>query len=128
MAAGGGGIRGVVAGGEIAGGGGKVVSDELIEILADIEHERWSKWMRYMFECGTFNEGGTWTMPADKVERWHRQVGTPYAELSDREKESDRDEVRTTLQALIKWLIDNHSERYRPPPAWLVADELRKLL
>jgi hypothetical protein len=106
-----------------------VIDDsDLIEILADIEHERWSKWMRYMFECGVLNQDGSWIMPADKVERWMRQMNTPYAELSDREQNSDRDEVRNTLRALIKWLIDNHSEQYKAPPAWIVADRLQKLL
>jgi hypothetical protein len=104
------------------------MDNDLIEILADIEHERWSKWMRYMFECGTLGTDGSWRMPADKVERWQRQAKTPYAELSDREKQSDRNEVKTTLTALIKWLIANHSEQYKAPPAWLVAGELEKLL
>ena len=105
------------------------MENDLIEILADIEHERWSKWMRYMFDCGAFDvTDGTWTMPADKVVRWQQQMKTPYAELSDREQESDREEVRTTLRALIDWLIANHSEQHKAPPAWLVASELEKLL
>jgi hypothetical protein len=103
------------------------MDNDLIEILADIEHERWSKWMRYMFECGTLGTDGSWRMPADKVERWQRQAKTPYAELSDREKQSDRNEVKTTLTALIKWLIDNHSEILKAPAAWHVADELIRL-
>lgn len=103
--------------------------ENLIEILADIEHERWSKWMRYMFKCGRFEDDtGAWTMPADKVERWQRQMNTPYAELSDREQESDRQEVKTSLKALVEWLIANHSEQYKAPPAWLVAGALEKLL
>ena len=105
------------------------MENDLIEILADIEHERWSKWMRYMFECGAFDvTDGSWTMPADKVERWQRQAKTPYAELSGMEKDSDRNEVKTTLTALVKWLIDNHSEQYKAPAAWHVADTLAKLL
>jgi hypothetical protein len=32
-------------------------------------------------------------MPADKVERWQRQVGLKYSGLTEREKESDREQA-----------------------------------
>jgi hypothetical protein len=70
-----------------------------MELQADVEHEIWSSWMRYMFTCGTFNDDETWTMPSDKVERWRRQADTPYSELSEREKESDREQVRKHWEA-----------------------------
>jgi hypothetical protein len=56
--------------------------------------------MTYLFSKGAFNEDGTWTMPVWAVERWQRQVRTPYAELSEPEKDSDRDEADRVL-ALI---------------------------
>jgi multidrug resistance efflux pump len=34
------------------------------------------------------------------VERWRRQIATPYAELSEREQESDRVEARKVLERL----------------------------
>lgn len=74
---------------------------ETLETLAAAAHESWSHWMRWMFGEGTLNDDGTWTMPADKVQRWHRQMWTPYAELSEGEKESDRDEARKIIRALI---------------------------
>lgn len=43
------------------------------EALADLEHDRWSRWMRHQFSKGTFNDDGTWTMPAESVDRWKRQ-------------------------------------------------------
>jgi hypothetical protein len=73
---------------------------ELCERLASLEHERWSRWMRYMFECGVLNPDGSWTMPAEKVARWHRQMSTPYADLTEQEKESDRIEVEHTIVAI----------------------------
>lgn len=77
-------------------------SPELMERLAAIEHERWSGWMRHLFnECeehsGTVN---LTIIPGWAVERWKRQMNTPYADLSEQEKESDRREVRKTLAAL----------------------------
>ena len=64
------------------------------EKLAELVHNsQWSGWMRYLFSKGTFNDDGTWTMPAWAVERWRRQMETPYFELSESEKDSDRSEA-----------------------------------
>lgn len=71
-----------------------------IEALAALEHERWSGWMRYQFEKMTFHPDGSATLPAWAVERWLRQAATPYADLTEQEKESDRIEVRKTLELL----------------------------
>lgn len=79
-----------------------VVTAEMMEQLASVEHDRWSGWMKYMFSKGTFNSDGTWTMPKWAVERWVRQMSTPYENLSAEEKESDRVEVRKTLAVLEK--------------------------
>lgn len=65
----------------------------MIEKLADYSHEAWSGWMRYMFAQGTFANDGTWHMPKEKVERWTRQMNTPYQQLSESEKKSDRAEA-----------------------------------
>lgn len=71
------------------------------EKLANLCHEQWSGWVRYMFSKGTFNDDGTWTMPAWAVERWKRQMETPYAELSESEQNSDRNEADKFLSVLV---------------------------
>ncbi len=71
------------------------------EILADLCHQQWSGWMKYLFSKGVFNENGTWTMPAWAVDRWKKQMNTPYANLSDTEQESDRTEADKFLIILI---------------------------
>ena len=82
------------------------MTDEvMIEAIAAVQHEIWSHWMRYLFsqcpELGeTVSAPGTRFIPADKVERWMRQMETPYAELSEKEKESDRDQARKVMEAL----------------------------
>jgi len=53
----------------------------LREKLAALEHEQWAHWTRYMLDHLT----------PDNVEQWRRQIDTPYGELSEREKESDRE-------------------------------------
>lgn len=57
--------------------------DEIVEKLAAIEHDRWAAWHRYA--------SVNWT--PENLTRWDRQMKTPYAELSEHEKESDRKEV-----------------------------------
>jgi hypothetical protein len=80
----------------------------LREALAEYAHEAWSGWMKYMFSK-TMRESitGGEIIPAWAVERWQRQLSTPYADLPEEEKESDRAEAdkmlaimgRTTLTA-----------------------------
>jgi len=65
--------------------------NELLELLADGQHEIWSHWMKYMFTCGERDTIGNWVMPQEKVVRWTTQMETPYSELSEREKLSDRE-------------------------------------
>lgn len=75
---------------------------ELIEELAFIEHERWSHWQRYMHEKASRNADGSLTIPADLVARWERLISTPYAQLTDEERESDREQVRRYLPIVAK--------------------------
>ncbi len=56
--------------------------------------------MQYQFGKGTFNADGTWTMPAWAVDRWIRQMNTPYSLLSEAERESDRAEADKMLQII----------------------------
>lgn len=73
---------------------------ESVEKLAAHAHEQWSGWMQYLFSKGTFNQNGTWTMPAWAVERWSRQMNTDYADLPEREKVSDREEAVKVLEVV----------------------------
>jgi len=68
------------------------------EKLAEYAHAAWSRWMAHLFETSTLNPDGTVTIPAWAVERWKRQLNTPYAELPESEKESDRKEADVMLQ------------------------------
>jgi len=66
--------------------------EQLFEKLAEIEHERWSDWQGWCHKVLREN------CPSPELEavleRWDRQIATPYAELSEQEKESDREQVR----------------------------------
>lgn len=68
---------------------------EKVEELAAIEHQRWSDWQAY---CHKVLRENCPSPELEKVlERWDRQIATHYAELSEREKESDREQVRRYL-------------------------------
>lgn len=80
--------------------------DTAKERLAAYAHDAWGGWMKYLFSKGTFNDDGTWTMPAWAVERWQRQMNTPYAELPEEEKESDREEAEKIIKVLLDFFMD----------------------
>jgi len=64
---------------------------KLEEALAQYAHETWSRWMKYMLST----EGVVLTAGANL--RWKRQMETPYTELPEEEKESDREEARRMI-------------------------------
>lgn len=80
--------------------------EELLEALATVEHERWAHWQRYLHSKCIPGDDGSLTIPADLVERWTVQITTPYDGLSEVEKESDRDQVRKTLEVIRAFLLN----------------------
>lgn len=75
---------------------------DMLERLARIEHERWAHWQAYVHEKGVRQPDGGLLIPADLVGQWDRQIATDYSALSEKEKESDRDQVRRYLPLLMK--------------------------
>jgi hypothetical protein len=73
--------------------GAMMTEQELIEQLAEKEHASWARWMQYLFSKCYCDQDCTLIIPVTLVERWRKQADTPYAQLSEREKQSDRDEV-----------------------------------
>ena len=75
---------------------------DLREQLAALAHEQWAGWMEYLFsKCEDYADGeGGLHLPQWAVERWQRQVGTPYADLSEKEKENDRQEADRVLMLM----------------------------
>lgn len=78
------------------------------EKLASYAHKQWSGWMDYLFsKCVNPIEADTGTViiPKWAVERWKRQIETPYEELSEPEKESDRKEADGMLEIICRSFI-----------------------
>ncbi len=80
--------------------------EALLEQLAAIEHERWSHWQRYLHEKCIPQQDGSLLIPADLARRWVEQSSTAYAELSEKEKDSDREQVRKYLPLISRALAD----------------------
>lgn len=68
-------------------------NNELVENLSDVSHEIWSHWMKYMFSICRKTDKGDIVIDATNVKRWERQMITPYSELTEKEKASDREQA-----------------------------------
>ncbi len=75
------------------------------EEIATLMHDMWSGRMKYLFaKCkqqgpGMLSPGGA-VIPPWAVKRWKRQMNTSYADLSEEEKDSDRQEADKVLTLL----------------------------
>ena len=76
----------------------------LLDQLAAIEHQRWAHWQQYVHSKAQVQSDGSLVIPADLVSRWQRQIDTPYSQLNEQEKESDRDQVRKYLPLIAQAL------------------------
>lgn len=76
------------------------VLDALVDELASIEHDRWAHWQRYMHSKGIRQLDGGLLIPQELVSQWERQIATPFANLSEKEKDSDREQVQKYLPVI----------------------------
>jgi hypothetical protein len=80
------------------------VLNALVEELAALEHRRWSHWQRYLHDSGERQPNGALLLPPELVSRWERQIVATYDELSEDERESDREQVRGYLPVICSAL------------------------
>src|SRR5439155_12676906 len=101
------------------GGTNNMNKTDLVELLASCEHASWARWMKYLFEkCEEYYDGDGYEMlaiPRELVTHWKRQVATPYSELSEREKQSDREEVKHILPIIEEYKL--RGDLIEPPTA-----------
>ncbi len=74
-----------------------------VENLSDVQHAIWSHWMEYLFSMCVDNPDGSKCIPSGLVERWSRQLETKYVDLSESEKDADRQEAIR----IISWLAQS---------------------
>lgn len=65
-----------------------MVTSDIIERLAAHEHEQWAHWTRYMLD----------NLTEKNIARWRQQIETDYQDLSESEKESDREWARKAIE------------------------------
>ena len=75
-------------------------NSKIIEILAEYEHDRWSRWQKHLFSKCIVNKDGSVTIPKQFVDRWTRQINTDYINLSEEEKDSDRKEAIRIVECI----------------------------
>jgi len=107
--------------------------DELIEDLANIEHQRWSDWQAWIHQCclkgplqsggtATFDIGGALLIPEEKVEHWERLMHTQYYALPEHSKQADRDQVMRywplIVEFVAEWIEDNTSAKNTLKDRW----------
>mgnify|MGYP000026943668 FL=1 len=81
--------------------------NNLIEELANYEHNRWSRWQSHLFGKCRINKDGSLTIPKEFVDRWNRQINTSYFDLSVEEQKSDKEEAVRIIN-IIKNGRDNN--------------------
>ncbi len=74
---------------------GKILQDykgylDLRENIAALEHEQWSHWIEHMLTNST----------KESIQRWRKQISTPYANLTEKEKNSDREWADKVLKLM----------------------------
>lgn len=79
--------------------------DNLLEELAAVEHERWAHWQQYLYSKCVPQSDGSLLIPADLVARWQTLIERKYIELSEAEKESDREQVRKYLPLIASAIL-----------------------
>ena len=65
-----------------------MVASDIIERLAAHEHEQWAHWTRYMLD----------NLTEENIARWRQQIEMDYQDLSESEKESDRQWARKAIE------------------------------
>lgn len=91
----------------------------LRELLASRLHGIWAHWNSYMLsKCynglartpGNSNLQNVTIIPKELVERWQRQIETPYDKLSEPEKESDRHQADKILGTSDEYVLIEYND------------------
>jgi len=82
-------------------------SPQLLEELASIEHERWAHWQLYLHKQCESMPDGSLSIPAHLARRWTKQAETPYRDMTENEKNSDREQVQRYLPTIARALRDS---------------------
>ncbi len=68
---------------------------ELMEDLADLEHEQWMSWSKYVAKNNK--------IPKELLEKWKKNW-KPYSKLDEKTKDSDREWAKKVINIIDKYL------------------------
>jgi len=105
----------------------KEFDKELREELSAIEHERWANWQRYCHDKGKQNQDMTITLPAESVKHWERQINTSYSKLTEKEKDSDREQVDRYIGIIKDFISEVEADAYERGKVDIIADEIEEI-
>jgi hypothetical protein len=71
-------------------------SDELLEVLSELEHIQWGQWSKSLTE--------TEKLSPERVSRWEK-LWIPYGDLSEEDKDFDRIWAMETIRVLKEKLL-----------------------
>jgi hypothetical protein len=69
--------------------------DELLERLAELEHQQWVEWSQTLARVERLSE--------ERLERW-RRLWVPYCLLSEESRDQDREYALKVLKVVIEFL------------------------
>lgn len=81
----------------------KWLNEKLREELADHEHRQWQTWANYQLD----------NMTDENIQKWKRQCKTKYEDLSEKEKNSDREWADKVLKITKKYVKIKNEEKTR---------------
>jgi len=71
----------------------KKTENDLLEELSDLEHDQWAHWTEYMLDNND----------EENHKRWRRQIATDYKDLSEDEKDGDREWAEKVIKIFKKY-------------------------
>lgn len=77
---------------------------KLREKLAALEHEQWAHWTDYLFKRLSLSPNSLKVDEKTKkdFERWVKQIITPYENLTEKEKDADREWADKVIKTITE--------------------------
>lgn len=79
-----------------------ISDEELISVLEETEYMRRNRWNEYMLSVCSIKDG-EYFIPAQKAQLWKEKMGTPYNELTEEQKDTNRKETQNIFLEIQRY-------------------------